>query len=103
VNPEATVVRERVADPVSAGACLHDDDNVATVVEIADGDATPFARPMTDCFNDQRVLAIVRRPRDPSQESKGSDLIRDTNDPFRKAHLIAPSSLTFPATGARER
>lgn len=49
---------------------------------------------MADCFNDKRVSSGVWRPRDTNQEGEVSDLIRDTNDPFRKAHLIAPRRLT---------
>jgi hypothetical protein len=93
VNPEASVVREGVSDPVSAEAILHNDDDVAAIVEIPHGDTAPFARPMADCFNDKRVSSRVWRPRDTNQKGEVSDLIRDTNDPFRKAHPIAPSSL----------
>src|SRR5215470_20375896 len=38
VNPETTVVRDRVADPVGAGAVLHDNDDARAVVEIPHGD-----------------------------------------------------------------
>ena len=79
VNPEATIVCERIADPVAAGATLHDDD-VATVVEIPDGEASSSARAVTNCFNDQRVVAIVRRPWDTDQKSKVSDRVRHTDD-----------------------
>jgi hypothetical protein len=90
VNPEATVVRKGVSDPVSAEAILHDDDDVAAVVQITYGKTAPFARLMADCFNDKRVCSGVWRPRDTNQKGESSDLIRDTNHPFRKAHLIIP-------------
>ena len=95
VNPEASVVSEGVSDPVSPEAILHDNDDVAAIVEIPHGDTSPFARPMADGFNDKRVSSCIWRPRDTSQQGEVCDLIRDTNDPFRKAHLIAPSSLTI--------
>ena len=44
---------------------------------------------MADCFNDKRISSGVRRPRDTDQKGGASDLIRDTDDPLRKAHLIA--------------
>ena len=92
VNPQASVVREGVSDPVSAEAILYDDDNVAAIVEIPHRDAAPFARSMADCFNDKRVSSGIWRPRDTNQKGEVSDLIRDTNDPIRKAHLIAPAA-----------
>jgi hypothetical protein len=94
VNPQASVVREGVSDPVSVEPILHDDDNMAAIVEIPHGDTAPFARPMADCFNDKRISSGVRRPRDTNQKGEFSNLIRDTDDPFRKAHLIAPGRLT---------
>jgi len=94
VNPQASVVREGVSDPVSAEAILHNNDKVAAIVEIPHGETAPFARPMANCFNDKRVSSGIWRPRDTNQKGELSDLIRDTNDPFRKAHLIAPSRLT---------
>jgi len=102
VNPQASVVREGVSDPVSAEAILRDDDNVAAIVEIPHGDTAPFARPMADCFNDKRVSSGIWRPRDTNQKGEVSDLIRDTNDPIRKAHLIAPCLLTLWLTGAQK-
>ena len=102
VNPQASVVREGVSDPVSAEAILYDDDNVAAIVEIPHRDAAPFARSMADCFNDKRVCSGIRRSRDTNQKSELSDLIRDTNDPFRKPHLIAPARVTCEYTGLRK-
>jgi hypothetical protein len=94
VNPQASVVREGVSDPVSAEAILHNNDKVAAIVEIPHGETAPFARPMANCFNDKRVSSGIWRPRDTNQKGELSDLIRDTNDPFRKAHLIVPGRLT---------
>jgi hypothetical protein len=69
VNPEATVVREGVSDPVSAEGILHDDDDVAAIVEIPHGNTAPFARPMADCFNDKRASSGVWRSRDTNQKA----------------------------------
>jgi hypothetical protein len=44
VNPEASVVCQRVADPLGAGAILDDDDDAAAVVQIPYGDAPPLTR-----------------------------------------------------------
>jgi hypothetical protein len=101
VNPETSVVREGVSDPVSAEAILHDDDDVAAIVEIPHGDAAALTGATADGFDDERVFSGVWRPRDTNQKHEVSDLIRDTNDPFRKAHLIAPSSLTLAAQPRR--
>jgi len=64
VNPEATVVRERVADPVGAGAVLDDDDDAPAVVEIAHGDAAALTRATADGFDGERVFSGVWRPWD---------------------------------------
>jgi hypothetical protein len=52
VNPEAAVIRKRVADPVGARAILNDDDDAAAVVEIPHWDAAPLTRSTTDRFDD---------------------------------------------------
>ena len=89
VNPEVTVVRERIADPVAAGAALRYDNNMATVVEIPDGEAAPSARPVTDGFNDQRIVTSVRRPRDTGQKSKVCERVRNTYGQPGQVHLTA--------------
>jgi hypothetical protein len=87
VNPEATVVRKRIADPLGAGTILNDDDNSAAVVEIPHGDAASPTRPPADCFNDECVPSGVWRPRDAGENGEGSDRVRDTDEPLRKSHL----------------
>src|ERR671923_986912 len=89
VNPEATVVHEGVSDPVSAEAILHDDDNVATIVEIAHGDAAVLTRATADGFDDERVFSGVWRPWDAYEKGELGDQVRDTHDLLRKSHLIA--------------
>jgi hypothetical protein len=69
-------------------AMLHDDDDATAVVEISDRDAAPLTRSITDCFNDERISAGVRRPRDTREKGNVSDGVRDTNDLLRKSHLI---------------
>jgi hypothetical protein len=64
VNPETPVVCKRVPDPLGMEAMLDDDDDATAVVEIPDRDAAPLTRPIADCFNDERISAGVRRPRD---------------------------------------
>jgi hypothetical protein len=93
VNPEARVVREGVSDPVSAEAILHDDDNVAAIVEITHGDATALTGATPDGFDDERVFSGVRRPWDAYEKGKLRDRVRDTHDLLRESHLIAPSRL----------
>jgi hypothetical protein len=68
VNPEATVIRKRVADPVGAEAILNDDDDSAAIVEIPHWDAAPLTRSTTDCLDDERASSGVRRPRDASEK-----------------------------------
>jgi len=88
VNPETPVVCKRVPDPLGMEAMLHDDDDATAVVEISDRDAAPLTRSITDCFNDERISAGVRRPRDTREKGNVSDGVRDTNDLLRKSHLI---------------
>jgi len=95
VNPEATVVLERVADPLGAGTVLHDDDDVAAVIEISHGDTTALTRATADGFDDERVFSRVWRPWDAYEKGKLGNRVRDTHDPLRKSHLIAPSHLTI--------
>jgi len=102
VNSEAAVIREGVADPLGAGTVFHNDDDAPAVVEIPYGDTAPFTRPVADCFNDKRVCSRIWRPRDTNQQGEFSELIRDANDPFWKAHLNASSSLTLWLTGAQK-
>jgi hypothetical protein len=54
MNPEATIVRERVADPVNAGAFLYDDNDSPAVVEIPHGGATLLTRATAEGFDDER-------------------------------------------------
>jgi hypothetical protein len=68
VNPESTVIRERVADPLGAKAILNDDEDSAPLVEIAHGDAVPLARSTTDGLDDKGVSSGVRRPRDADEK-----------------------------------
>ncbi len=93
VNPEAPAICEGISDPVCAKAILHDDDNVTTIVEIPYRNTSPFARLMANCLNDECVFPGVRGTRDASKKSKVSDLICDTDQPLRKAHLIASWAL----------
>ena len=95
VNPEATVVLERVADPLGVGAVLHDDDDAPAVIEIPDGEATALTRATADGFDDERVFSRVWRPRDAYEKGKLGDRVRDTHDLLRKSHLIAPNHLTI--------
>jgi hypothetical protein len=48
MNLEAIVVRASVSDTVSAQAILHDDDDAARIVEIADGDPVALTRAAAD-------------------------------------------------------
>jgi len=89
VNPEASVVREGVSDPVSAEAILHDDDNVAAIVEIPRGDAAALTGATADGFDDERVFSGVWRPWDAYEKGELGDRVRDTHDLLRKSHLIA--------------
>jgi hypothetical protein len=93
VNPEATVVRERVADPVSARPPRRRYD-VAAIVEIPHGDAAALTGATADGFDDERVFSGVWRPWDAYEKGELGDRVRDTHDLVRKSHLIAPSSLT---------
>jgi hypothetical protein len=79
MNPEATVVRERVADPVGARAVLHDHD-----------DAAALTRATADGFDDERVFSGVWRPGDAYEKGKLGEGVRDTHDLLWKSHLIAP-------------
>ena len=87
VNPEVPVVRDRVANPVGPGATLHDDDNVAAVVEVSHRDATSSTRLMADCFDHERVSSIVRRARNTGQEGNVRDRVRDTDNEVGKVHM----------------
>src|SRR5215475_12385699 len=89
VNSEATVVLERVADPLGVRAVLHDDDDAAAVIEISHGDATALTRATADGFDDERVFSRVWRPWDAHEKSKLGNRVRDTHDLLRKSHLIA--------------
>jgi hypothetical protein len=89
MNPEASVVRESVSDPLSAKAIFHHDDNVAAIVEIADGDAAALTGATADGFDDERVFPRVWRPWDAYEKSKLGNRIRDTHDLLRNSHLIA--------------
>lgn len=88
VNPETPVVCKRVPDPLGMEAMLDDDDDSTAVVEIPDRDAAPLTRPIADCFNDERISAGVRRPRDTRKKGNVGDGVRDTNNLLRKSHLI---------------
>jgi hypothetical protein len=89
VNPETTVVRERVADPVGAGAVLHDNDDAPAVVEIPHGDTAALTRATADGFDDERVFSGVWRPWDTYEKGELGDRVRDTHDLLRNSHLIA--------------
>ena len=41
VDPEATVVRKCIADPVGVGTTLDDDDDAAAIVECREGEGYP--------------------------------------------------------------
>jgi hypothetical protein len=90
VNPEASVVREGVSDPLSAETILHDDDNVAGIVDIPHGDATSLTGATADGFDDKSVFPGVWRPWDACDQGEIGDRVRDTYNLLRKSHLIAP-------------
>jgi hypothetical protein len=101
VNPEASVVREGVSDPVSAESILHADDNVAAIVEIPHGDSATLTGATVDGFDDERVFSGVWRPWDAYEKGELGDRVRDMHDLLRKSHLVAASSLNAKAERAR--
>jgi hypothetical protein len=86
VNPEATLVRERVADPVGVGAVLHDNDNAAPIVEIPHWDAAPLTRATANGFDDEGVFPGVWRPWDADEQGEIRDRVRDPHELLRKSH-----------------
>lgn len=95
VNPEAPFICEGISDPAGAPAVLHNDNNVTSIVEIPYRNTSPFTGLMADCLNDKRIFPGIRRTRDTNKNGKVSDLIRNTDQPFRKAHLTAPLAFNF--------
>jgi hypothetical protein len=98
VNPQVTVIRKRVADPIGAAALLNDDDESVAVVEISHRDAAPLTRSTTDGLDDERVPSGVRRPRDASEKGQVSNRVRETGDrlgKLRKSHLGLSSCPTI--------
>ena len=57
MNSEPILVRKSVLDPLSAKAILHDDDDVAAIVEIPHGDPVALTGATADGFDDKRVLS----------------------------------------------
>src|SRR5262245_18831651 len=95
VNPEATVVLERVADPLGAGTVLHDNHDARAVAEIPHRDTAALTRATADGFDNERVFSRVWRAWDAHEKGKLGNRVRDTHDLLRKSHLIAPSHLTI--------
>src|SRR5262245_25954082 len=73
VNREVSVVGEGVSDSLSAAAILHDDDEVAAIVEIPHGDTVALTRATVDGFDDERVFSGVWRPWDTDRKGEVSD------------------------------
>jgi hypothetical protein len=89
VNPDATTVCKRVADPMSARTVFDHHDDSAAVIEISDRNAVPLPGPTADGLDDEGIPAVVGRARDSSKKRKVGDRVGDAYNGPRKLHRLA--------------
>ena len=103
VNPDATTVCKRVADPMSAGTVFDHHDDSAAVIEISDRNAVPLPGPTADGLDDEGIPAVVGRARDSNKKRKVGDRVGDAYNGPRKLHRLASDlAVQRPQPPARE-
>ena len=77
-----------MANSVSTGTVFDYHGDSAAVSEISDRDPPPLPRATTDGLDDESIVAVVWRERNPGKKREVGDRVGNANDSPRKGHCL---------------
>jgi hypothetical protein len=89
MNPEATLIGKRVANPMSTQTVFHHHDDSAAFIEISDRNAAPLPRVTADSLDDEGISAVVWRAWNTGKKREAGDRVGDAYNRRRKFHCLA--------------
>jgi hypothetical protein len=87
-NPKPTAICNSVANPVSTRTVFDYHDDSAAVSDISDRDPPPLPRATTDGLDDDSIIPVVWRARNPGKKREVGDRVGNADNSPRQCHCL---------------